>query len=473
MAQIDTTSSVPDHKAEGAEKRPYALWDISIETLKIFVPLTILLTSGIMGFLYFDREIKLSALETSENSLVELGRSNVNRDFEVFISDVSILAKSESLERLINEDTYGARTTLANKFLIFAEDRRNYDQIRYLDKSGMEIVRVNYANGKAAIVRQDELQDKSGRYYFSETFALARGEVFISPLDLNIERGQIEIPFKPIIRVGTPIYDLIGRKQGIVVLSYLGERLIGRFDEAMSATSGHAYLINNEGYITRGQNPDEEWGFMFDNDFVFDRKYPNSWSIITGSESGRFYDKNGFFTFSTFHPNPKNRNQGADEPTRSWKIVTHIPTENYAFASLKRLKPTLAFFGVLLFFSGLGSYGLGISRLNKRLAGEALRRSEQWFSKAFHFSPNMIVIADISDGRIHDVNETWLSILGYERGEVIGKTVFELGLWSEPRQRLKLVKKIMREGNVRDFVGELITKDGGTLSFLFSGETIE
>ncbi|MEE8393942.1 MAG: ATP-binding protein, partial [Rhodospirillales bacterium] len=55
----------------------------------------------------------------------------------------------------------------------------------------------------------------------------------------------------------------------------------------------------------------------------------------------------------------------------------------------------------------------------------------------------------------------------------IGKTVFELGLWREPRQRLKLVKKIMRDGNVRDFVGELMTKDGVILSFLFSGETIE
>jgi hypothetical protein len=52
--------------------------------------------------------------------------------------------------------------------------------------------------------------------------------VFASPLDLNIERGEIELPLKPMIRFGTPVCDLEGRSQGVVLLNYFGDKLIHR-----------------------------------------------------------------------------------------------------------------------------------------------------------------------------------------------------------------------------------------------------
>ncbi|MEE9545071.1 MAG: hypothetical protein V3V55_05700 [Rhodospirillales bacterium] len=46
-------------------------------------------------------------------------------------------------------------------------------------------------------------------------FALGHGEVFVSPFDLNVERGRIEEPLKPILRVGTPVFGEGGGKIGV------------------------------------------------------------------------------------------------------------------------------------------------------------------------------------------------------------------------------------------------------------------
>ncbi len=63
-----------------------------------------------------------------------------------------------------------------------------------LDNDGMEILRVNYNNGKPEAVPQDKLQNKASRYYFTESQKLGPNEIYVSPFDLNIENGKIEQP---------------------------------------------------------------------------------------------------------------------------------------------------------------------------------------------------------------------------------------------------------------------------------------
>jgi len=57
-------------------------------------------------------------------------------------------------------------------------------------------------------VPDKELQKKGKRYYFSDSFKLKPGQIFVSPLDLNVEHGHLEKPIKPMIRFGTPVVDI-------------------------------------------------------------------------------------------------------------------------------------------------------------------------------------------------------------------------------------------------------------------------
>jgi hypothetical protein len=60
-----------------------------------------------------------------------------------------------------------------------------------------EVVRVDPSEGGVESIPEALLQDKSDRYYSQAALALPPGEVFISPIDLNRERGELQIPHTP------------------------------------------------------------------------------------------------------------------------------------------------------------------------------------------------------------------------------------------------------------------------------------
>jgi PAS domain S-box-containing protein len=67
---------------------------------------------------------------------------------------------------------------------------------------------------------------------------------------------------------------------------------------------------------------------------------------------------------------------------------------------------------------------------------EALRLSEERFSKAFNASPCTMAITSLKDGRFLDVNDNFCHIVGFAREEIIGHTSLEVGFWLECQNRL-------------------------------------
>lgn len=108
-----------------------------------------------------------------------------------------------------------------------------------------------------------------------------------------------------------------------------------------------------------------------------------------------------------------------------------------------------------------------------KLAEEARRTSEERFSKAFNASPHSMSISTLEEARFVDINDTFLSITGYTRDEVIGRTAFELGLWPEAEFRAKALKVINRRAAVRDLETWVRTKAGEVRTALLSLEIIK
>ena len=104
---------------------------------------------------------------------------------------------------------------------------------------------------------------------------------------------------------------------------------------------------------------------------------------------------------------------------------------------------------------------------------EALGQSEEKFERAFRSSPVLMAITTVEEGRFLDVNECFLSTLGYRREEVVGRTSKELNMFVEPTARdgalAALAKKSLRE------YGDVLirTKSGRIRHGVFSAETID
>ncbi|HEY6169005.1 MAG TPA: ATP-binding protein [Verrucomicrobiae bacterium] len=71
---------------------------------------------------------------------------------------------------------------------------------------------------------------------------------------------------------------------------------------------------------------------------------------------------------------------------------------------------------------------------------EALRRSEERFSKAFKASPVPLAILTRRGGAFVDANDAFAGLAGRPRDEIIGRTLFEMPLWSAGETRARLEK---------------------------------
>ncbi|MFH0975817.1 MAG: PAS domain S-box protein [Spirochaetota bacterium] len=100
------------------------------------------------------------------------------------------------------------------------------------------------------------------------------------------------------------------------------------------------------------------------------------------------------------------------------------------------------------------------------------KQAEETFAKTFQSAAASIALTQIEDGRILDVNNRWLELMGYRREEIIGKTTAEYGGWTDPRDRAAMVRELKAHGLVRDMECVIRTKSGREMTVLFSAQAI-
>ncbi len=355
----------------------------------IFFPLFALVTSIATGFLFHELKSQKEILKTREQRQVEMVRRVANDDVKAVISDLFYLSVNPVLHQMIEIGQPVIRQKLGKVFLDFCKNSRLYDQVRFLDETGMERVRINFGQGRPYIVTDDKLQNKAKRYYFADAFGLEPGRVFVSPFDLNIERGQIERPLKPMIRLGTPLVDLKGRKRGIVLLNYFGAKLIENLKLSLSDTTGSFMLLNSGGYWLKGLSPEDEWGFMYKDrkDLTLAKRDTEAWNRISARDVGQFSNNHGIYTFATVWPlgHGMLSSTGSGEAFKAsdfvlsgkdynWKIVSLISKKTLKERQTAILLHWLPLYGLVILFLAFVSLGLALSATHRKRAEEALRK---------------------------------------------------------------------------------------------------
>jgi two-component system sensor histidine kinase EvgS len=173
----------------------------------IFLPIAIALSVILFLGIRFDEQLRIKQAEVRKANRIELAKERVTRDLSAVETDMRVIANLPLLREYLDSGSPVLKKRLENYFLVLSRETQRYDQMRYLDSSGQEVFRVNYNNGNAVIMPRSQLQYKADRYYFTDTIKLNKNEIFVSPLDLNMEHGRLEIPYKPMIRYGTPVFD--------------------------------------------------------------------------------------------------------------------------------------------------------------------------------------------------------------------------------------------------------------------------
>jgi PAS domain S-box-containing protein len=101
-----------------------------------------------------------------------------------------------------------------------------------------------------------------------------------------------------------------------------------------------------------------------------------------------------------------------------------------------------------------------------------LQRAQERFVKAFHASPDAIILNGM-DERYIDVNPGFQRLTGYSRDEVVGYTSREFKLWVNRQDRATVIRLFQEQGAVYDFEVQFWTKSGTIREVLLSVEGIE
>ena len=118
-------------------------------------------------------------------------------------------------------------------------------------------------------------------------------------------------------------------------------------------------------------------------------------------------------------------------------------------------------------------YGLYRDITERKRAEEALRVSEEKFSKAFRSSPDLVTLSTIDAGELLDVNDTFLAATGYAREELIGRPMDQVHLWVDPAERRGLVEQLRRHGSARNIECSFRNKAGEVRVGLVSAEILD
>jgi len=109
----------------------------------------------------------------------------------------------------------------------------------------------------------------------------------------------------------------------------------------------------------------------------------------------------------------------------------------------------------------------------RKRAEEALKKSEEKFSKAFRQGPLALTITSVKGQRYVEVNESFERATGWRRDEVLGRTPFDIGLWVNPAERMALGMRLLKEGYLRNVETSFRMRDGSIRMVSINAEEIE
>jgi len=229
--------------------------------------------------------------------LTELLRS----ELRPAVNDLRLLADGDGLRGYL--DTGGAQQlqSAVRRARFVSLGHPDYDQIRFIDQDGNEVLRVNQGGD---VVPAVQLQNKVRSPYFQRASALAPGSIYISDFDLTIDNGQVVQPLKPVLRFAVPVFDSAGRRRGIYVISRLGTNLIGRLQQAAASYGHRLRLLDSSGQWVKAGDPSREWSSALPERAMHSlaRRDPALWARIQQEPVGESGDGRGLFNWQRLVP---------------------------------------------------------------------------------------------------------------------------------------------------------------------------
>ncbi len=240
-------------------------------------------------------------LRQRENSRVATLTELLRSEMRPGIEDVRNLGDGDALREYLMTGRESSLQTAIRRARFVSLNHPEYDQIRFIDEKGDEVLRVNQGG---EVVAPDQLQNKARSPYFQQANTLAPGWVYLSDFDLTRENGKLLMPLKPVLRFAVPVFDTAGRRRGMYVISRLGTNLMARLDQVAGQYKDRLRVLDAGGNWLKTSDPAREWGGSLTDrqQFSLAHTNPTLWSLIQQDPGGQYGGNRELFSWRRLLP---------------------------------------------------------------------------------------------------------------------------------------------------------------------------
>jgi PAS domain S-box-containing protein len=409
-----------------------------IKALFSIIPFGLLLIGIFSVYYHFDVSIKRMKFNQQELYQLNIHKQNITKIIESISIDLNIFFKHYQFMFERGNSLYDEDNEIVHEMLMYCSSKLNYNQLRILDMQGMEIKRVNCKKGQPQFVSKQQLQDKSQQEYYLNALKLKVGEVYVSPLSLNIEHGKVQTPITPMVRLITPLANKSGEKLGFVIINYNAQHFIHFPKNTADDTSierRNIFLINSEGvsYNPLPENLTQNMGQSNDKGFSLAENYPGIWQKLKTKESNSFSMNNSLINSISYYP------PGQDIP---WKIVSYVPYSQLTFSN-KQFFIKLSILVPLIFTLFLMIlYFILKSNWQQKVADKNLNANRIYLEAIMNNMVDGIITIDMQ-GLIYNANSAFINLYNCPIEQLIGKSLsylFPHMGWNSNEETLDWIK---------------------------------
>ena len=421
------------------------------EYMVLFVPVAALILIVGFSFASLRTDHRIESILDDDDSRLEQINGFIAAQVSGSLNHLLAVAAESVTQQVLDSPDPSSLQSLEAAFLTLARRNPYYQQVRWIDETGQERVRVSRDQGDPYPVPRQELQNKGRRYYFTAARALLPGEVYISPVDLNVEHGQIEVPYKPVLRIAKPVFNRERDLRGIIIMNIAMRHVFDAVSNLRGDDQGVEYLlVNHEGQVLNPHKHDLKAAAGKEDGVGFTDSYAPIWERIATSEKGKMEVDNGLWAWNSLTSAKILRTMKQAFPRDSFKVdrmvsdkfnmmlIAHRPIG--FVMEVRRDSRMLASLGTML---GVSIYGVSIflylsghvrARRAELQAGFAIAQAEQFqrikelderFRQLFGVSSIGQLVVD-GDGKIELANAAAEQLLGYNSDEFKGIRVDSL-----------------------------------------------
>jgi len=395
----------------------------------VFLPVAAVILLGAWFLGRSSYQNALQPLLTQEQQFAVLASQNLRNGLEIPLQHMESLVHEAPIQDVYQGRDGADAGPMSSAFISLLIRNPGYSSVSWIDASGAERVRIDRDRSSGQPVRRKGQAYQHGDAWLQQAQKTPEGETFVSALELLVEQGKLVKPYFPVLRLVRKVSGQAGAARGYLMIELAVSHNLTAMVVSAAPIAAHIMLLNSRGQWLLSPVAGDAWRHVAGNTESFGQRYPDIWNAIQAQSEGQSVQGNQVWTWSTVAL--EQDYFGRVRAQESWKIVSHLPSEDVDQAQFRSWMPVVLGSALLVMACGVGGYQLArvtvmrnAERQAKLLAQEearstrALVQAQQNFRTVFNANTSGLLVVD-DEGRIAMANPELGRIFGYETNELV------------------------------------------------------